>query len=117
MANTISLSTDMNTIYIHDSNNDLIFSAGLSGYGAVIFLDEKDELAGQVPIADITGATTTKSVINTQWTASYNPSTTTLSFIGDEDDVIQVVDFSIGQSNGVQVKRSGTDLIFIAGAV
>ena len=117
MPNTISLSTDMNTIYIHDSNNDLIFSASLSGYGAVISLDEKDELAGLVPIADITGTTTTKSVINTQWTVSYIPSTTTLRFIGDTDVDTSIVDFPIGQSSGVQVKRSGTNFIFIAGAV
>jgi hypothetical protein len=119
MANTITLSTDMYTIYIHDSNSKLIFSQNLSGYGAVIYLDSNNELAGQVPIADITGSTTIKSVTGWQWTASYNASTKTLSFIGDEDVTTDVdqVDFSIDQNNGVQVKRSGNNLIFIAGSV
>jgi hypothetical protein len=119
MANTISFTSDMNSIQITDSNRNVIFSQSLSGFGAIIYLDSNNELTGQAALADLVGTPITKSLSGWQWSVSYDASTKTLSFIGEQDDITHVdqVDFSIDQNNGVQVKRSGSNLIFIAGAI
>ena len=119
MANTITLSTDMNTVYIIGSNNTVIFSQSLSSFGAIINIDASGDLSGQAATADLTGTTTTKSVTDWQWTLTYNESAKKLCFIG-QDDVLDGVDgeaFSIDTTNGVQIKRSGTDLVLITGTV
>ena len=119
MANTITLSSDMNTVYIIDTNDDVIFSQSLSSFGAIININSDGDLSGQAATADLTGTTTTKSVTGWQWTLTFHPSPKKLSFIGDSD-VGEQVDgevFSIDRTNGVQIKRSGTNIVLITGTV
>ena len=117
MANSIALSSDMNTIYIIDANDDVIFSQSLSGHGAIISLDSDSKLSGQAASSTSSGTTTTKSVDGWQWTAAYNPPLKKLYFIGTDDmdtAITDAISYSIDRTNGVQVKRSGDDLILIA---
>ena len=119
MANTITLSTDMNTVYIIDSNDDVIFSQSLSSFGAIININSDGDLNGQAATADLTGTTITKSVTGWQWTLTFHASPKKLSFIGDEEAGTQVDGeaFSIDRTNGIQIKRSGTNLVLITGTV
>ncbi len=119
MANTISLSSDMNTVYIIDSNGDVIFSQSLAGFGAVIKLNGSNELTGQAATADLTTTVANKSITGWQWTLTYYATTKKLSFIGVEDVVegVEGVVVSIDRTNGAQIKRSGTNLVLITGTV
>ncbi len=117
MANTIALSSDMNTVYIIGSSNTVIFSQSLSGDGAFIILDSNGKLSGQTPNFSSPGTIISKSVDGWQWAAAYNETTEKLYFIGVDDTDINftdAVDFQIDQRNGVQIKRSGTNLELIA---
>ena len=117
MANTIALSSDVNTVYIIGSSNTVIFSHSLSGDGAFIILDNNDELSGQAANFASLGTIISKSVDGWQWAAAYNETTEKLYFIGVDDTDINftdAVDFPIDQRNGVQIKRSGTNIELIA---
>jgi len=120
MANTVALSTDMNTVYIIDSSNILIFSQSLSGDGAFIILDGNNELEGKTRTFSSPGTPIGKTVDGWQWTAGFNTRTRKLYFIGDSDvdtSITDVVDFPIDQGKGVQIKRSQANLVLIARVV
>ena len=86
MAYTIALSSDMNTVYIINSSNTVIFSGSLSGHGSIIYIDSSGELAGQTASSTPIGTPISKSTDDWQWTVAYNDTTEKLYFIGIGDD-------------------------------
>lgn len=112
MANSISISSNMNDVYIVDSNNKLIFSNSLSGNGAIISLNSNDELLGAAAQSTFPGTPLSKSITNAQWTLTYSAATKTLYIIGVTDETIGYIDGDGISLDGksIQIKLNGTTL-------
>ena len=110
MANTICLSTDMQTLYLIP-NPGTRSSLSLSGKGVEVSFSGGDVTAKRATKAP-SGTEKTFSTANGQGTIYFDDTNTALEVIGIWDMEIQRVTFLLSGGSIVNVRIVGTNLIF-----
>lgn len=112
MANSISLSSDMEGLYLIESNGAISFSCDLTGNGIVISLDSSGNLVAGKASTPPTGSGFIRSVTNAQWDLSYHKGNKTLYVIGVVDILNDLTEGDGNSLDGqsVQVYRNGDSI-------
>lgn len=108
MANTICLSTDMQTLYLVAGGN--VSSFPLAGNGVKINLD-RGNITATGATAPVLGLQTTFSTARGQWTVFFDDTAVALEIIGIIDMEVHRASYPLSGNQSVNLKITATDIV------